>query len=283
MKYFAFFLTLYSGTVIANCDPMAIAGNSNWANPGSSNINLVTTSDPTLLIGVDCDDKILVNNITNGTSASQQDDFSYFMPDMTRLFSNGRFDFEFSIDFADVLSVIGTGNKIDFLELMVEPEHGPNTTQHKIAKIRIKKKPTEFGTNHESPGWKVHFIWSDLPDSNGDIATNIEDHFWLPEDVSNGLLHFHVSWASRSSLGGTTYINVTSDMRNDSGSHVLLNTSDTIDDVPTNDDLSFSKTFQSPYLHPGYKIAETRLGIIRHDHGVNNGDGFTFYRPLVFD
>ncbi len=273
MKFLLIVLSFLIGTAHATCDPMSVAGNTTWANP--SDADLLTTSDSTILIGVDCDDKILVRGST--ATHSVQDDYAYFLPAIE--FDNGRYDFEFAVDFAEILPVIGTGNKIDFLELMVEPEFNPNNTLHKIAKVRIKKKPLAAGGH----GWKVHFIWFDLPDNNGNVVVDIQDSFWLPEDISHGLLHFHISWAKRSSLGGVTYINITADLRDSVGSPIQINTADTIDSTPTSEELSFSKTFQSPYFQPGYKLAETRLGIIRHDHGVNVGDGLTFHRPLVFD
>jgi len=267
-----YFLLFTHVSVAEICDPMAINGNSNWINP--EQITLFTTAVPSDFLGGNCKDQVVVNSVSglNGF----QDDFSYFLPEIK--INDGRFNYDFAIDFAEILSFIGTGNRIDFFGFFVTPSSNDQSAPYLTAKIRIKKKPLTAG----GYSWKVHVLWYDLPDDTGYIQVNYQHHFWLPSDVTTGLLHFYMSWTDRNFDGSITTINVSSNLRRADNSHVQMDISEYANTPPNPEELVGFMSFVSPYHNNSTVPAEVRLGIINHDDGVNNGDGLTFYTPFRF-
>ena len=251
------------------CDPMQHAGNSVWVNPEQS--TLLTTPLHGNPSGGDCQNQIFVNNTISNNSV---DDYAYFLPEVQVDYNN--YSFDFSIDFREILPLIGTGNRIDFFEFYVSPENQESIT-HLAAKIRIKKKPLLSGDF----AWKVHVIWSDLPDASGNIVTNEEDYFWLSGHVDFGLLHFHIDWTGLDSDRGFTSISVYSGSDlSYNGNQIFINTNVNPNFFSSANEIVDFVHFTSPFQHQNMKPAETRIGIISHDNGVSIGDGMTFRSPL---
>jgi len=266
-------LLLAAVSTADTCLPGTVEGNMAWINPPFlGNIKSVLPDD---YKGGICEDQVYVDGF-KGTRA----DYAYFMPEVGD--TSAGYIYNFSIDFAEVLSQIGTGNRIQFYELFADL--GPNGTrpfdsEFKILKIRIKKNPLTKG----GMKWKVHLLWLDRPDASGNVQQYPGHFVWLPGDIDHGILNFSVYSNPHTISGTITNVSLRSELftlgKDGNPVPVLLDRGPDANGISNPADFGQTFHFESPYQIKSAYISQAKLGIISHDLGVNFGDGITFYTP----
>ncbi len=272
MKKVFLMLLITQSAIALDCEEQNFQGNLSWLNPFEhTNTTSELTED---FRGGNCEDQVFVANVPEGGEV----DYAYFLPELDTNVSG--YNYSFAIDFAEVLSLISTGNRVTFFELWAkgDPVGDGIETEAKNMLIRIKKKPLSNGDFK----WKVHLMWYSFPE-NGPVQQYTKDHVWLPSDIHQGLLYFMVNTNNSVNGGTQTRVSVHSGLtRIDSNYEeqpVLLDISPYANQKPDPSELKEFHTFVSPFKTNTLRVSEARLGIISHDSGVNIGDGITFHTP----
>lgn len=266
-------LTLLTTTSQAvDCPPLSTQGNPTWINNNANPPMSLLTPE---FRGGNCEDSIYVTAQKNSNVAN----YSYLMSHINK--STNRFYYGFSLDFADILSVLNSGSRLDIFELYVLPTDvtSPNIDHNKVLSISIGKIDSAFAFANNNE-WILNFIWTDLVDSFG-ITQVVNSHaITFDGDITEGLLHINVNWNNHNLQGGSANVNVYSNMiktdPSTGDSQTIMLTSD--DGITSESGLQ-RVVMSSDHFIKNVAPSLYKIGLINSDSGVSFGDGITFYTP----